>query len=100
MLGEMCSRYPSAKRPHVGLLLLAAPAESQGAAIANPSGSRDGDAEEYAKGVAVAMFAGTRCRGACFVGCGVFISSGGGAVGRDDGNNNFVSRLYPWWLVG
>ena len=27
MLGEMCSPYPSANRPRIGLLLLAAPAE-------------------------------------------------------------------------
>ncbi len=75
-------------------------AESQGATIANPSGSRDGDAEDYAKRVAVAMLAGTRWGGACFVGSNVFVSGGGGAAGRDDSNDDFVSRLYPWWLVG
>ena len=79
---------------------LAAPAESRGAVIANPSGSRDGNAEGYAKGAAVAMFAGTRWGGACFVGRDVFVSGGGGAAGRDDNNDNFVSRLYLWWLVG
>ena len=79
---------------------LAAPAESQGAAITNPSGPRDGDAEGYAKGAAVTMFAGTRWGGACFVGRDVFVSGGKGAAGRDDYNNNFVSRLYPWRLVG
>ncbi len=79
---------------------LATPAESQGAAIANPSGSHDGDTEGYAKGAVVAMFAGTRWGGACFVGRDVFVSSGGGAAGRDDNNDDFVSRLYPWWLVG
>ena len=75
---------------------LATPAESQGAVIANPSGSRDGDAEGYAKGAAVAMFAGTRWGGACFVGRDVFVSGGGGAAGRDHDEDNFVSRLYPW----
>ena len=97
---ETCSRYPSAKRPRVGLLLLAAAAESRGAAIANPSGLRDGNAEGYAKGAAVVMFAGTRWGGACFDGRDVFISGGRGAAGRDDNDNDFVSRLYPWWLVG
>ncbi len=96
----MCSRYPSAKRPRVGLLLLAAPAELRGAAIANPSRSRDGDAEGYAKGAAVAMFAGMRWGGACFVGRNVFVSNGRGAAGRDNDDDDFVSRLYPWWLVG
>ena len=100
MLGETCSRYPSAKHPRVGLLLHAAPAESWGAAIVNPFGSRNGNVEEYAKGAVVAMFSGTRWGGACFVGRDVFISGGGGAAGRDDGDDNFVSRLYPWWLVG
>ena len=100
MLGKTCNRYPSAKRPRVGLLLLAAPAESRGAVIANPSGSRDSNAEEYAKGAAVAMFAGTRWGRACFVGRNVFVSGGGGAAGRDDSNNDFVSRLYLCWLVG
>ena len=71
----MCSRYPSAKRPRVGLLVLAAPAELRGAGIANPSRLRDGDAEGYAKGVVVAMFVGTRWGGACFVGRDVFVSS-------------------------
>ncbi len=68
--------------------------------IPNPSGSRDGDAEGKAKGAVVAMFAGTRLGGACFVGRNVFVSSGGGAAGRDDNDDNFMSRLYPWWLVG
>ncbi len=72
----------------------------RGAAIANPSGLRDSDAEEYTKGAAIAMFAGMRWGGACFVGRDVFVSSGGGAAQRDDGDNDFVSRLYPWWLVG
>ncbi len=75
---------------------LAAPAESREAVIANPSGSHDGDAEGYAKGAAVAMFAGMRWGGACFVGRDVFVSGGGSAAGRDDNNDNFVSRLYPW----
>ncbi len=38
--------------------------------------------------------------GACFVGRDVFVSSGGGTAGRDNNDDNFVSRLYPWWLVG
>ena len=37
---------------------------------------------------------------ACFVGRDVFVSGSGGATGRDDNDNNFVSRLYLWWLVG
>ena len=79
---------------------LATPAESREAVIANPSGLRDGDAEEYAKGVAVAMFAGTRWGGACFVGRDVFVSGGEGAAGQDGNNDDFVSHLYLWWLVG
>ncbi len=46
------------------------------------------------------MFAGTRWGGAFFVGRDVFVSGGGGAAGRDDDNDDFVSHLYPWWLVG
>ena len=46
------------------------------------------------------MFAGTRWGGACFVGRDVFVSGGGGAAGWDDDNDDFVSHLYPWWLVG
>ena len=96
----MCSQYPSAKRPHVGLLLLAVPAKLWGARIANPSRLRDGNAEGYAKGVAVAMFAGIRWGRPCFVGRDVFVSGSGGAAGRDNDGDNFVSCLYPWWLVG
>ncbi len=55
--------------------------------------------EGFAKGAAVAMFAGTRWGGACFVGRDVFVIGGGGAAGRDDDNDNFVSRRYPFWLV-
>ena len=100
MLGETCSRYPSVKRPCVGLLLLVALAESGGAGIANPSRLRNGDTEGYTKGAAVAMFAGMRWGGACFVGRNVFVSGSGGAAGWDDNDDGFVSRLYPWWLVG
>ncbi len=76
------------------------PAESRGAVIANPSGLRDGDAEGYAKGAAVAMFAGTRWGGACFFGRDAFVSGGGGAAERDNNDDNFVSHLYLWWLAG
>ncbi len=81
------------------LVRLAVPAESRGAAIANPSGSHDGNAEEYAKGAVVAMFAGTRWGGPCFIGHDIFVSGSGGATGWDDDNDDFVSRLFPWWLV-
>ncbi len=80
-------------------MLLADPAELRGAAIANSSGSRDDNAEGYAKGAVVAMFTGMRWRGACFVGHDVFVSGGTGAAGQDDNDDNFVPRLYPWWLV-
>ncbi len=80
-------------------MLLAVPAESRGAVIANPSGLCDGNAEGYAKGAAIAMFAGMRWGGPCFVGCDIFVSSGGGAAGWDDDDDDFVSRLYPWWLI-